>query len=273
MELKKILLTGISAVILSGCVVVTSPSVADVHIERSLSLDAADLQRLNIDAGAGKLIVIGDDSAEQINVIADVYTTDKRSDEYELALTESGSKAYLVAKHHSTSGFWVGNSPRIDVKVILPSSMLLDIDDGSGEIKVKGMNNIVEIDDGSGDIYLNDITANVYLSDGSGELTMKDIKGDVELSDGSGDIVISAVEGNLDIDDGSGELIAEQITGRLVVEDSSGDMTIRNVSGEVVIDDGSGDIDIKGAGGLRIIEAGSGDLKVRQVKGDFEIES
>jgi DUF4097 and DUF4098 domain-containing protein YvlB len=263
-----------SAATLSGCIVIASPSRADFHTQQTLSLDASQVARLVVEAGAGELIIQGKEGLTEIKVTADIYTDVNNKDNFELSLTTSSStKANLIAKTNSSSGFWVGDSPHINITVYVPAKMMLSIEDGSGEMKVNNINAAVDIQDGSGDIIVANINGNLNVIDGSGELSIESIIGNVNIEDGSGEMSIISIEGNVAIEDGSGEIYAEQISGNANIEDGSGDLTLRNVTGTVVIHDGSGNIDVKSVGGLKIEDAGSGSLKVKDVEGDFEIDS
>ena len=252
---KNVLATAVVGLSLSGCIVVAKPSYADWHQREELSLATEQLKQLNIEAGAGLLKIKGQQNLNEIRVVADVYTSKNGRGDYELTLEKRGSKAVLVAKNESSSGFWVANSPKIDVVVHVPSHLKLDIEDGSGRISLDNIEQDIEINDGSGDINIANVTGNI------------------EIEDGSGDLMIEQVAGNLSIIDGSGSMVVKAITGNADIEDGSGDLQVRNVTGTVTIDDGSGDIDVKNAGGLTVLESGSGDLEISGISGATNIES
>jgi DUF4097 and DUF4098 domain-containing protein YvlB len=258
--------------LLSGCIVIASPSHADVHEKKELTLTANSLKKIDIEAGAGGLIIKGSKQATAITVIADIYTSSKSTSSYDFELSDSGSTAFLVAKA-SSSGSWIGNSPHIDLVVTVPASMMLAVSDGSGEIEVTDIDGAISITDGSGGLSLNNIHNSVSIVDGSGGIELTNIGGSVDIEDGSGGITLNGIGGDLSIDDGSGSIYARGITGNAEINDGSGDLTVKKVTGIITLDDGSGDIDIEEAGGLKIIDSGSGGLKVRNVKGEFEIDS
>ena len=258
--------------ILSGCIVVASSANADVHQKKELSLTASSLKTLDIEAGAGGLIIQGSDQAEDIIVSADIYTSSKSNSEYEFDLSDSGTTAFLVAKT-SGSGMWMGNSPRIDLVITVPTKMMLEINDGSGGIDISNINGAINLTDGSGSLSIADTKNNVTIIDGSGEISLSNIMGNVTIDDGSGEINLNDIEGDLSIEDGSGSIYARGVSGNADINDGSGDLTVKQVNGIITLDDGSGDINIEEAGGLKIIDSGSGGLKVSNVKGGFEIES
>ena len=272
MKLAQTLLFITSATLLSGCIVVASPSHANYHSQQQLVINAQTLMALDVEAGAGSLVISGADNATEITVVADIYNAKDDADNYQLTLTESGENALLVAKI-STSGFWLGDSPHIDIKVTMPSHMILNVDDGSGATNISAIAGAVTVKDGSGDLTMKDIKGELVVNDGSGSLYISEVIGNVTIVDGSGEIAISEIDGNLNIEDGSGDLIVKQISGNVYLTDGSGDITLRNIDGDATIDDGSGDIDVEQAGGLKILESGSGGLRVKKVKGGFEIDS
>ena len=148
MKLAQSLLFIASASVLSGCIVVASPSYANYHDQQKLVVDAQTLTALTVEAGSGSLEISGSDDVSEITVLADIYTEKGNSENYQLTLTESGNSASLIAKVNSTIGFWLGDSPHIDIKVTMPSKMMLNVDDGSGETKIENIQGAVEITDG-----------------------------------------------------------------------------------------------------------------------------
>ena len=258
--------------ILSGCIVVASSAHADIHQKKELTLTASALKTLDIEAGAGGLIIQGSDQAIDIIVSADIYTSSKSKSEYEFDLSDSGSTAFLVAKT-SSSGTWVGQSPRIDLVITVPTNMMLKINDGSGEIDIANIKGTINLTDGSGSLSISNVRNDVNVIDGSGKITLNNVTGNVAIDDGSGDINLSDIAGDLLIEDGSGSIFARGVGGNADINDGSGDLTVKQVTGIITLDDGSGDIDIEDAGGLKIIDSGSGGLKVSNVKGGFEIDS
>tara|TARA_R110000737_G_scaffold102781_2_gene136149 strand:- start:705 stop:1523 length:819 start_codon:yes stop_codon:yes gene_type:complete len=272
MKLAQALLFISGATFLSGCIVVANPSHANYHSQQELILDAKMLKVLDVEAGAGSLVISGSEHVTEITVVADIYTENSDADDFELSLTESGQRATLVAKINS-SGFWLGDSPHIDIKVTMPSHLMLQVDDGSGALNISNIASAVAVKDGSGELTIKGIKGGLEINDGSGGLYVSEIIGNITIVDGSGEIEINEVNGNLDINDGSGSIFVKAVSGSANIEDGSGDLTLRKVDGLVTINDGSGDIDVEQAGALKIIESGSGGLRVKKVKGGFEIDS
>lgn len=236
-------------------------SLQSAQSRETLTLPGAGCNSLSIDCGAGYLKVRGEDNLEKIEVmavlevrgIAESELPEFKKEYVELKLDKSGGRAVLIAKIES--GFSLetlfhGHDARIDLEVRLPRRLALRVDDGSGDIEIRGIDGGLDLEDGSGDMQVTDIDGSVKIDDGSGDMQLAGLKGKVEIIDGSGDIELKDAGGDVYVEDGSGEI------------------KLYNISGSVEIDDGSGGIDIDGVGkDVTIDEAGSGGVKIRNVKG------
>jgi len=229
--MHKNLLILVAATLLEGCVIYLDDSGKrrDLQYElRTQTLPATDMSQLSITAGPGKLEIIGEEGRENIEYTADVFVRDPAS--VDLALVAAGDNARLIA--NVRDGFRQGDWGYIDLVVRVPAQLALDIEDGSGDISIRGMHGSVLVDDASGDLFLS----------GAGSATIKD---------------------------GSGNLVVENVEGAVFIEDGSGNIEVRQVGGEVTIQDGSGDISVITAGGLNLLNSGSGSLNLRDIRGVF----
>ena len=253
---------------------------ADFKDIRNLTLDAKGIDKLEIDCGAGYLEVYGEDGLNTIEVEAEIFVDDlsgKKAKSFlekhmRLELDSRGSKARLNSYFEDNRSFlstlFNRYDARINLIVHMPANMILDIEDGSGYIRVRDINEEVSIDDGSGDVELTDIGGRVEIDDGSGEIELTAINGTVRIDDGSGDLEARDINGNLYIDDGSGDMRIQNILGDVEIDDGSGELVIREIDGNVIVDDGSGDIYIEYVKqDVEIINSGSGSLDIANVEG------
>lgn len=193
---------------------------------QTLRVSADSMDMLDIDVGAGKLNVIGDDSLDEVIVVAEIYQ-DRADDNYRISLeSERGSRIELYTDVDNGGLFGWTNDTSIDLTVRVPTSMNIQIDDGSGQIEVT------------------DIDGELSIDDGSGSISIENISGDVEIDDGSGSIVAVNLGGDLKVDDGSGSINAEDIAGTVTVWDGSGSINVDGAGDFVLKNDGSGGLDI-----------------------------
>lgn len=210
---------------------------------RDLDLSASGVDILEIDAGAGSIVVNGVADASHITVKAIIRVDDDDDDAIEmiaknliLKLEKKRSTAVLDAYFEQNSWHF-RDSAAVDLEVSIPRGLAIFIDDGSGPMQIDDVHSDVSIDDGSGSIEISGAT-NVVVDDGSGSVRIVNVTGDVEVEDGSGDIKIQAVGGTVTIDDGSGGIDVRDVEQDVdIVDDGSGSVRIADVRGAVYRDD------------------------------------
>lgn len=216
----------------------------DYREPRNADVSAAGARLVRIEAGAGLLRVEGHQGTTQVRVRGTARTSRRGYlANIKLIAERRGDEVFIKADidHERREGWRVfdnGHFLGLDLVIEVPTTLPLEVDDGSGEAR-----------------FLN--TGALTLEDGSGEIEIRGARGDVRVVDGSGEISIDGVEGSVTISDGSGEIRGRNVTGNFVVRE-----------------DGSGDIDVSGVGGsLRVEDDGSGNIDVERVAGDFVVES
>lgn len=223
------------------------------------AVDTASLESLQLDVGAGKLIVTGNSASNEVRVVATACAnSSKRLEELDLTHRVLGSDLRVRSERYRNGGIssWLSfgnNYSYIDIEVTMPSGLTLDVEDGSGAVEISNVSS-VSLDDGSGSIQIEDINGNVDVDDGSGAITISGVSGSVSVDDGSGPIQIRDSNEVTIIDDGSGEISIENIQSNVNVRnDGSGGIRIRDVAGNVEIgDSGSGGVDVSGVAGTYI---------------------
>lgn len=255
---------------LAGSLVVTASFIPgpragaqnDYESPRNATVDARGARSVRIEASAGILRVEGHPNIPEVRVKGVARSHRRNSlDDIRLVAERRGDVVFIKAELPSDvrngfrlfDGSW--RNMALDLVIEVPTNLPLDVDDGSGEAK-----------------FLN--TGALELEDGSGEIEIRGAHGDVRVSDGSGEIVIDGVEGSVTISDGSGEINARNITGNLVItEDGSGNIDVSGVGGLLRIeDDGSGNIDVdRVAGDFVVDNDGSGRIRYDGVRGSVRI--
>ena len=226
---------------------------------RTANSAGPDIERVVIEARAGDLDVQG--GASQ-NVTVDgraCASTAELIQESQLEIRREGSTVYVrtVLPDIQDSFFGMGRYAYMDVRVSVPKTATLKIDDSSGDMDVA------------------DVQA-ATITDSSGDQTLENVAGDLDVSDSSGEIKIRKVGGGLRLKDSSGDVEVDGVQGDVLVEvDTSGDLDIRHVSGGVhVRDDSSGDIEIEDVKrDVLIDEDSSGGIRVQDVGGNFTVGS
>lgn len=212
-----------AAVLLSTACAGGKPTLQET---RELTLDVNPSSTLFIEAGAGPLTLVGD-NGNSVRVEASIYQRSP-NDDYQLSLQADGEEVARLVAQASSAGF--GQSDYIELAILVPRSMQVSLDDGSGSIRISELDGDLDIVDGSGSLGIMTIGGNVSIEDGSGSVSVQQVGGDVRIEDGSGSITVSDVTGTVRISDGSGSI------------------TVMNAGDFELIDDGSGSVNLEGIG-------------------------
>lgn len=225
----------------------------EVTAERSGAASVAGAGRLRVEAGAGTLRVEGRDGLAEVRARGIARATSRRLlEQIRLTVTRSGDDVLVRAEmpEDLDEGQYAG----LDLVVELPKTIAVRISDGSGDAEIRSVKSL-DIQDGSGGLRVNDIGGPLMVEDGSGELRIVDVRGDVELEDGSGSIELHQVRGSVVVDDGSGSLDVSDVTGTVRVRSK-----------------GSGSVEAVRVGGDFVVERRtSGSVDYREVKGRVDV--
>tara|TARA_Y100000294_G_scaffold35733_2_gene31289 strand:- start:72 stop:653 length:582 start_codon:yes stop_codon:yes gene_type:complete len=126
---------------------------------------------------------------------------------------------------------------RLDVSLEVPAGLPLVVDDASGSTVVSDVA-ALELDDGSGSIRIERVAGHVSVTDRSGSLNIEQVGGSVTIEeDGSGSIRITDVTGDVVIEeDGSGSITVTDVDGSFrVLQDGSGRIRSDRIGGQVSI--------------------------------------
>ncbi len=210
---------------------------------RNATVDARGARSATIEAHAGILRVEGQAGLNEVRVRGTAKATrESWLKDIKLVAERRGDVVFIkvdIPDNDSRSwGAWNDSYRGLDLVIEVPTTLRLDVSDGSGEAEFKN-------------------TGAIDLEDGSGSIDIRGAHGSVKIRDGSGSISIDGVEGAVIVSDGSGEIQASNVTGDFTIEE-----------------DGSGNIDVSGVGGtMRVESDGSGNIDVDRVAGDFVVNS
>lgn len=226
------------------------------HCEHRNTVDLSDPAggTLEVKSGAGAVEITGEPGLSEFRVTATLCAASRELLDG-LAVSLQGGRLDTTYPERSGGwGFWRNNYASIHLAVRVPAGTA------------------VELEDKSGSAVISDV-ARVRVDDGSGSLRISGVQGDVRVEDGSGSLTIEGVTGDVSVEDGSGGLTIREVVGSVTLEDGSGGARVRGVTGNVVVtDDGSGGIEIEEVGGeVRVSDAGSGRVRVRDVEGGLTV--
>ena len=219
---------------------------------RTANSAGPDIERVVIEARAGDLVVSGGEGRDVTVEGRACASTAELLDGSKLEIRRDGNTVYVrtVLPDISDALFGFNRYAYIDVRVAVPKTATLKIDDSSGDMDVSDVQ-AATVTDSSGDQRLERIAGNLDVSDSSGEIKIANVGGELRLKDSSGDVDVDGVQGDVVVDiDSSGDLDIRRVTGSVHVRtDSSGDIEIQDVKRDVLIDEDS-------SGGIRVLQDG-----------------
>lgn len=263
------------ALLLSASTLVIQAAWADcdVRASRSAEVDASGVRKVIVDVGAGDLRITGTPNTTAVRVKGEACAESSRALEAtQLEVRREGDTVHVIAVMPEKDSY-IRNAT-LDLRIDLPSSVAVEVDDSSGDIEISKVAG-ARVDDSSGDQSVHDITGDVTIDDSSGDVDVKSIRGAVVVRDSSGDVKVVDIVGNVTIpSDSSGSLSLRRISGDVLIEaDSSGDISIEDVNRSVRIDrDSSGDIRVSDVGSdFTVLKDGAGGISHRNVLGKVSL--
>ena len=213
---------------------------------RHASAPLTGVSHITVIGHAGELKVTGRAGVREVTATGTACADDKDTlNQIQFGVRQSGTDLRIEAvipDRSSTFFSWGGSS--LDMEVIVPDSVAIDIEDGSGDTIVENVGPLKMVD-GSGELTIRGVHGNADVHDGSGALTIDDVSGDVRVEDGSGEMEIDRVAGNVTIDDGSGSITVRNVQRNVTIEnDGSGSVDVTDVRGDFTVENkGSGSVD------------------------------
>jgi hypothetical protein len=212
------------------------PDECRYEAERSAQTNASGATLLDLRADAGSLQVIGRPGLTEVRVRARACASSQALlEQLRVTANRSGSVVAVETAEIERDWDWSEEYARLDLVVEVPGGIAARMRDGSGEASVRGVGEL-DIEDGSGELRIEDVAGALNVDDGSGELSIRNVRGNVEILDGSGEIDVFDVTGSVTVRDGSGTIRVDRIGGSLrVLDDGSGQVEANGVGGDLEV--------------------------------------
>ena len=220
---------------------------------RHASAPLTGVSHITVIGRAGDLKVSGRTGVREVTATGTACADDKDTlNQIQFGVRQSGTELRIeaVIPDRASSFFSWNGGASLDMEVIVPDSIAIDIEDGSGDTIVENVGPLKMLD-GSGDLAIHGVHGNADVRDGSGGLTITDVNGDLKVNDGSGEMEIDRVAGSVTIDDGSGSITVRNVQRNVTIEnDGSGSVDVTDVRGDFIVENkGSGSVAYTRIGG------------------------
>lgn len=232
------------------------------------SFTAGKVQALRIHVGAGDVSVSRTESdSDEIRITAvKVLSGDRVSESMRPMLDRIHTKAALDGSTLAISEDYPdmpsGVSAVVNYELTVPRRLALDVETGSGDMKVKGIEGGLTLNSGSGDIELAQVGGPLNVTSASGSVSAEgvDATSTLHVETSSGDIKIDGAHTN-------DAVLTADVTNQ-TISSQSGSVTYRgNAARHLKINTASGDIETK----LEITLANPLSVEIASVSGDVSL--
>ncbi|MCE7993256.1 MAG: DUF4097 domain-containing protein [Roseivirga sp.] len=258
-------------ILLALCLVTT------VYGQKTINktFDGVESIRINIASGNG---IIKKGTSKQVKVTLE-YTYD--DNDYEPSFDQNGTTLRIKEEFDRGRRNWNVRG-KSEWTLEIPDGLRVDMNTGSGNIEITGLNIELDASSGSGNVEVDNITGDTRLSTGSGNIEARNMNGELRANTGSGTIRVSDAKGDADLNTGSGNIRASRLEGGLELSTGSGNV---DAVGVIITDHsrfstGSGNVDVELGGELNSdlqLTTGSGnatlDFNGVKIEGQFTMEA
>jgi DUF4097 and DUF4098 domain-containing protein YvlB len=227
---------------------------ADYHGSFERTLKVSGPVDLNVSSGSGS-ITVQPSSDGSVKVVGRIYANtwrrmsggdimDRvRKIEQQPPILQEGSR--ITIGKTGDDSLYDNISIAYDLQV--PVATALNVDTGSGSVRVGALNGPVSAHSGSGSIQVGATGGSVKASTGSGQITVDGAKGQLDASSGSGSIHLRGIAGDATVNTGSGSIEVEQTAaGTVRATNSSGSIKAWGLRGGLYAHTSSGSIRVQG---------------------------
>lgn len=173
----------------------------------SKEFNAASVKRISIQNGSGN-IQLAAHQKSLVTVEARIVSGTK--DTCDVQIEEASHEILVKTKSKETSSLFSNNKCEVNLVVHSPRSMDIQINSGSGDVKISDLAGKLAVKNGNGKLSAKGTFSDASISLGNGDISLHGVNGPSQVNIGSGDaeIVYTSLSnsGDLRIHLGSGNL-------------------------------------------------------------------
>lgn len=246
--------------------------------EERRTIDVDGQHALVIVNTRGKTIVVGEDGAKQVTIVAskwvkaqDAESAAEIMDALRFDVEVLGEKIAVTSKLPKSSdrgrSFWSvvkggKHKAYIDFTIEVPYGFDVHTSTTSGDVQVTNIGGTARVSATSGDVLLREIRGPSVIELTSGNIQADDLGGDIHVAASSGNAEIRRVKGQMEVQATSGNVDAYQVGGNAVVSLISGNLVLKGCLGDVQFSTSRGNAEIVEVLGGVNAKTSSGDLDV-----------
>lgn len=216
-------------------------SLSDYSTNLDRSIDATGVRTLTLKTGSGRVVVISEDNLKTIEIEGALGTQAANLPEAKRIAAE----VKLIGQSENTENPVVqvtepqlgrrGQSYYLDLKVRVPKSVLVAIENTSSDIEVSALGSGLRVQSVSGLIQIEGVSGGTEVRTDGISTRIKDSSGRITVHDGRGDLEIQGITGDVFVQDTDGKLIIRHVSGNVDARDNPTGATVQNIDGDVFL--------------------------------------
>ncbi len=225
-----------------GCAVTDIDSTsADYSVNLDRKIEASAVRTLTLRTGMGNIEIIGEENRREIDIIGVVST---HAESFPEAKRIAGEIQLKVQSEKTENPIVVVTDPRIstatqtfryDVRVKVPHTVRIELEDGAGDINVGGLSRGLRVTSTSGRVNISAVQGGIELITQGASTKVQDVSGRIDINDGSGEMEVVGVTGDVKIEDTDGNLKIQNVSGNVTAANNPKGATVRNIDGDVTL--------------------------------------
>ncbi|GAA0877124.1 hypothetical protein GCM10009119_00920 [Algoriphagus jejuensis] len=231
--------------LLIGAVLALSSCEGELEVVQSINEEFAGIEHIEIDASFMEINYAG--KSDQTTVKLDGLLESSRPGNFSIDYRQEGTTLFIEL---DKNGMFGAGNHRAVVTLVGPKYMDLNVESGSGETVVSGVESpTLAINTSSGKIQVEALKVpTIQLQVNSGSIEGYNLIGNVDAWTSSGQIEIEQMEGNFNVEASSGSIDVRDLAGKLNVTLNSGNLDLANVAEIESLKVSSGNISGSGVG-------------------------
>lgn len=278
----------VSAVVIGACALVhlrvdgghLQSGVEARRVEtHELALDAGRALQASVDQGSIRVRQSPDASARVVATLR-AWGSDQEDADKRLAAMSLELGPNLVRGHErqesSFSIYQIGGGEEVDLELVLPAGLRLELSSGSGDVAVEGAFGDTAASSGYGDVAASGIRGTLAAKSGSGSVHANDVHGSrVKLDSSYGEIELRKIEADeIDARTGSGSVEASDLSAtRSALHSDYGNVHAARSKGDLDVHSGSGEVELVECDGAVRAHSDYGNVHARGRFAGLELES
>ena len=213
----------------------------------------------------------GKGSAELISSLRDKDEVRAKSVSDRIQLEVTNRNGILLITPNRKDLKSLGKRVTTSLKIEVPDSLKLNINNEYGDISVSGIKNDCSFDARKGELHVSSIEGDLQIKGESESVYLRGVGGGVTINAGFTEVDIEDVIGSVSVITSHKPVRIDAVTGDLEIENRHDDVEVTGITGNVNIDNPGGGVSLAGITGQVTVVNSKGDVSISETSGPVNL--